>query len=106
MNKLVDSFKDFYSIESKEIFPKQLIVEQIWPSLSLLQKESIRDKPFYRNSNEYKKLNDNMGYMFQTTCSQMDTIDEEENENESDELSRSFQALSSQPQVQTWKYLF
>jgi hypothetical protein len=54
--KLIESFRDFYSIEIKELFPSKLIANEIYPSLSLAQKELIKDQDFYKNAQEYKQL--------------------------------------------------
>jgi hypothetical protein len=59
MGKLKDSFEDFYAIESKELFPRSLIIDQIWPSLNMVQKEMIKTQKFYLNATEHKRLNDN-----------------------------------------------
>ncbi len=56
--KIKEAFKDFYSIDSNEVFPKTFITEELWVSLSFAQKESIKADDFYRNSLEYKKISD------------------------------------------------
>ena len=56
--KVKEAFKDFYSIDSNEVFPKAFITEELWVSLSFAQKESIKAEDFYKNSLEYKKISD------------------------------------------------
>ncbi len=59
--KIKESFEDFYSIDSKEIFPINLIEDEIWSSLSPSQKEMIKEEKFYKNSFEYKKIAQTIG---------------------------------------------
>jgi len=55
-SKLIESFRDFYSIEIKELFPSKLIANEIYPSLTLAQKELIKDQDFYKIAPEYKQI--------------------------------------------------
>jgi hypothetical protein len=59
IGRLKDAFSDFYQIESKELFPRSLIVDQIWPTLNSIQKETIKSQSFYANAAEHKRLNEN-----------------------------------------------
>lgn len=56
INQIKEGFKDFYSIESCELFPKNLIIDEIWPSLSVPQQDRIRRQTFYQFSAESKKI--------------------------------------------------
>lgn len=49
---------DFYLIESRELFPMALLVDDIWISLNFMQKELITSEDFYKNSADYKKMED------------------------------------------------
>ena len=45
-------------IESKELFPKTLLADEIWITLNFKQKEMIMDEELYKNSLDYKKMED------------------------------------------------
>ena len=45
-------------IESNELFPKNLLVDEIAPQLSVLQIEMIKEQNFYKSSSDYRKIAD------------------------------------------------
>jgi hypothetical protein len=77
INKLIESFRDFYSIEIKELFPGKLIANEIYPSLSLAQKELIKDQDFYKNAQEYKQISNTFKRMPFIPTMSMEMIDED-----------------------------
>ena len=73
-SKTVESFKDFFSIASKEIFPKDLIAKEIWQSLSQEQRDMIKQETFYKESADFKKISD---VTKKTSLNKLKLIDEE-----------------------------
>ncbi len=69
LNKLKEAFADFYSIESNDLFPKKLIMDEIYPSLTVLQKELIRAQEFYQNASEYRRIRENYAPLLVSICS-------------------------------------
>ncbi len=83
--KLKESFKDFFLIDSKDLFPKQLINYELWPSLNIMQKETIKEQEFYKNCLEYKRIEDEeQTKKFSHLCHQTNSL---ENINEDTEFS-------------------
>lgn len=72
LNKLLDGFRDFYSIESNNLFPKQLIQDEIYANLSQTQKEYLKEQDFYRTASEFKKICDDYNNKFQTSITSVD----------------------------------
>ena len=58
IGQINESFQDFYKIESRELFPKQLLTDEIWASLNYMEKESILEEDFYKHALDYKKMED------------------------------------------------
>lgn len=56
LNHTAEAFKDFYSIESNTIFPKQLIQDEIYPVLTHVQKICIETQDYYKTAPEYRKI--------------------------------------------------
>ena len=56
MNKVIDGFAEFYMIEFNQLFPRTLLIDEILPTLNALQKDNLREQPFYKNCPDFKKL--------------------------------------------------
>jgi hypothetical protein len=50
--------KDFYSIESNDLFPKKLLSEEIFPMLATQHKDQLKEQSFYKNASEFRKIVD------------------------------------------------
>lgn len=77
LNRFLDSFKDFYSIESLNLFPKQLIQDEIYPVLSPNQKEYLKEQDFYKKSSQYKKIYEEHNNKFLASLTSVDLISNE-----------------------------
>lgn len=56
----MDGFRDFYSIELKELFPRRLIIEEVLPMLTNEQKDSIQMEQFYKTASDHKRISNIM----------------------------------------------
>ncbi len=60
VNNILDGFKDFYSIELKELFPRRLIIDEILPMLTNEQKDLIQMQHFYKTASDHKRISNIM----------------------------------------------
>lgn len=74
MGHINEAFKDFYSIESNTLFPKQLIQDEIFPTLTHVQKVCIQTHELYKTANEYRKINEHHGTKIFTSLSSIDLL--------------------------------
>ncbi|RNA08615.1 DENN domain-containing 3-like, partial [Brachionus plicatilis] len=58
INQHIDGFRDFFQIDSKNLFPKELIKENILPFLPISQIEKIKSQDYYISSEDFKKFDD------------------------------------------------
>jgi hypothetical protein len=58
LGQVRESFEDLYSIESRELFPRALLVDDIWSSLNFMHKEQLTGEHFYKTAPDYKKMDD------------------------------------------------
>lgn len=56
LHHIPEAFKDFYSIESNTLFPKQLIQDEIYPTLTHVQKVCIETQEFYKSAPESRRI--------------------------------------------------
>ncbi len=52
LDQPINAFADLYSIESKDLFPRQLLLDEVWPSLYFIQRDLITESAFYKNSTD------------------------------------------------------
>jgi hypothetical protein len=52
LDQPIDAFADLYSIQSKDLFPRQLLLDEVWPSLYFIQRDLITESAFYKNSKD------------------------------------------------------
>lgn len=76
INNLAEGFKDFYSIGSDNLFPKSLIVDEIYPNLTSAQKDIIKNNKFYFESPEYRRLDEEHYDELMCSISSMDINDD------------------------------
>lgn len=77
ISKVKEGFADFYSIELNELFPKNLINDEIVPSLTQIQKDYLNEQSFYKNSSEYKHISYSPTNNFIMHLTSMEILEEE-----------------------------
>lgn len=56
IGKAVEAFSDFYSIESNNVFPKELLQTEVYPNLTSVQKKLLKMQDFFVTAVEYRKI--------------------------------------------------
>lgn len=67
-----------YQINSKTLFPKELLKCNILPTLSLTQIEMLKCQKFFKSSEEYKKIDfdsDIENSLFESSINSFETVD-------------------------------
>lgn len=77
ISKVKEGFADFYSIELNELFPKNLINDEIVPTLTQIQKDYLNEQSFYKNSSEYKHISYSPTNNFIMHLTSMEILEEE-----------------------------
>ncbi len=56
IHKWIDGLRDFYSIVTDDLFPKDLLWNEIYPTMNQLQIERFKETDFYKSASEFRKI--------------------------------------------------